>query len=60
MMALQYMPDYIEARNNLGKALIRAGKTDMAKNQFKRVLALSPEDDVARRELEKLSQSGSR
>jgi len=40
---LEVSPDYAEARNNLGDALLRKGTLDEAIAQFRKVLEVNPE-----------------
>jgi Flp pilus assembly protein TadD len=45
-------PDYPEAHNHLGLALVRKGQTDEAIRQFQEALRLKPDYAAARRSLE--------
>ena len=40
--AVQLKPDLVEARTNLGTALLHAGKNDLAVEQFRKAVALDP------------------
>jgi len=41
--AVQLKPDWVEARTNLGTALLHAGKNELAGEQFRKALALDPQ-----------------
>ena len=57
--AVALKPDWVEARTNLGTALLRAGKTAMAGEQFQKALALDPHGYNTNRNLgEFYAQSG--
>ena len=49
--ALRLRPDYPNARNNLGAALARAGRTAEARAEFERVLQMQPDNDEAQNNL---------
>lgn len=40
--AAQLRPDWVEARTNLGTALLHAGKNELAEEQFRKALAIDP------------------
>jgi Flp pilus assembly protein TadD len=50
--AVQIKPDYPEARDNLGVALVRAGRLTEARAQFEAEARLEPESPRARANLE--------
>ena len=50
---MQLQPDFVEARNNLGILLVRAGRLDDAVEQFRRALALAPGSAEVRRNFER-------
>lgn len=41
-IAVQLKPDWVEARTNLGTALLRANKSELAGEQFRKALSLDP------------------
>ncbi|HOW67692.1 MAG TPA: tetratricopeptide repeat protein, partial [Verrucomicrobiota bacterium] len=53
--AIRLMPDLIEARLNLGIALLKQGLAAEARNQFEEVLRRNPTNVVALRQLEALN-----
>ncbi len=50
-MALQIMPDFVEAHDNLGVALLEKGRLDEAITQFKMALQIKPGNPKARNNL---------
>jgi len=55
-IALQRHPDYIPAYGNLGIAYLRKGDRTEARRQFERILALDPQNQVARQFMEQLNR----
>ena len=51
-------PDDLEAQNRLGKALSELGRNMEAKQAFQRALEISPQNGIARRNLERLTNLG--
>ena len=52
---LQYFPDDIEAMNRLAKANLELGNLSTAKENFEKVLYLSPYNSIAKKNLDRLS-----
>jgi Flp pilus assembly protein TadD len=50
--AVDLLPDFAEAHNDLGVALASMGQVDDARDQFRRAVELRPEFAEARRNLE--------
>jgi len=50
--ALRLRPDYVEAHNNLGNALLQSGRIDEAIVEYEEVLRLRPDNVAARGNLE--------
>lgn len=51
-------PDDVEAWNRLGKGLSEVGKYSEARDAFKKVLALSPSNIIAKKNLERIGRLG--
>ena len=56
MSILSDFPDELEAYNRLGKALTEEGRVQEAKDAFRKVLERSPQNGIARKNLERLTQ----
>ena len=52
---LQYFPDDVETMNRLGKANLELGNLSTAKTNFEKVLSLSPYNNIAKKNLDRLS-----
>jgi len=53
---VQATPDDVEARNRLGRALLEQGKLDKAKASFTEVLKSEPNNSIALRNVQRISQ----
>lgn len=51
---LTYFPEDLEALNRLGKAYMETGEHSLARGEFQRVLGLSPNNPIAKRNLDRL------
>ena len=55
---LKDFPDDLEAQNRLGKALSELGRNREAKDAFRRALEISPQNGIARKNLDRLTSLG--
>ena len=55
---LKDFPDDLEAQNRLGKALSELGRNREAKEAFRRALEISPQNGIARKNLDRLMSLG--
>ncbi|MFC1634484.1 tetratricopeptide repeat protein [Planctomycetota bacterium] len=55
--AIEINPDDVDARLNLGVAFAETGRIDEAKEQFRRVLELAPDDELALKHLRTMESS---